>query len=53
MKNGGNKPLMDLLEVYGIDRKNIKREILYNSRLLDFYRKLVYFKLNKNKNIKF
>jgi len=41
MKNGGNKSLIDLLKVYEIDRKNIKKEILYNSRLLDFYRKLV------------
>ena len=41
MKNGGNKSLIDLLKVYEIDRKNIKKDILYNSRLLDFYRKLV------------
>jgi len=41
MKNGGNKSLIDLLKVYEIDRKNIKKEILYNSRLIDFYKKKV------------
>ncbi len=47
IKSGGNKSLIDLLEVYNIDRNEIKMEILFNSRLLDFYRKLVKFKRKK------
>ena len=41
MRNSGNKPLRELLEVYSIDRFKIDKNILYNSRLLEFYRKLV------------
>lgn len=41
MKNGGNKSLIQLLDVYGIDRLKTDKATLYNSRLLDFYRKLV------------
>jgi hypothetical protein len=41
MKNGGNKKLRELLEVYGIDKAKVNKTVLYNSRLLDFYRKLV------------
>ncbi len=41
MRNGGNNSLIQLLDVYSIDRLKINKTTLYNSRLLDFYRKLV------------
>ena len=41
MKNGGNRKLRELLEVYEIDKNKVDKTVLYNSRLLDFYRKLV------------
>lgn len=41
MKSGGNKSLIQLLDVYSIDRLKINKATLYNSRLMDFYRKLV------------
>jgi hypothetical protein len=41
MKNGGNRKLRELLDVYEIDRNKVDKTVLYNSRLLDFYRKLV------------
>jgi hypothetical protein len=47
MKNGGNKALRELLDVYQIDRFKIDKQLLYNSRLLDFYRKLLKSKVNR------
>jgi hypothetical protein len=41
MKFGGNRNLRELLEVYEIDRLKVDKTTLYNSRLLDFYRKMV------------
>jgi len=52
MKNGGNKPLMQLLDVYSIDRLKINKATLYNSRLMDFYRKLVKILLDLKFKIK-
>jgi hypothetical protein len=46
MKFGGNKNLRELLEVYEIDKFKVKKSILYNSRLLDFYRKMVNIDIN-------
>lgn len=45
MKCGGNKSLMHLLELYGIDIHKIDKKILYNSRLLQYYRKSVRLKI--------
>lgn len=39
MRCGGNKSLRELLEVYSIDHFKVDKTILYNSRLMDFYRK--------------
>jgi hypothetical protein len=47
MKNGGNKALRDLLEIYQINRLKVDKSVLYNSRLLDFYRKFLKSKVNK------
>jgi hypothetical protein len=41
MANGGNKKLRELLDVYSIDRLKVDKKMLYSSRLLDFYRRLV------------
>jgi hypothetical protein len=41
MSNGGNKKLRELLDVYSIDRFKVDKKVLYSSRLLDFYRRLV------------
>ena len=48
MKIGGNKNLRELLEVYNIDKNKIDKNILYNSKIMDYYRK--YLK-NKSKNL--
>lgn len=39
MRCGGNKSLRELLEVYSINHLKVDKTILYNSRLMDFYRK--------------
>jgi hypothetical protein len=46
MKFGGNRNLRELLDVYQIDRKKVDKTMLYNSRLLDFYRKHLKSKVN-------
>jgi len=40
MAQGGNRRLRELLELYDIAR-DTKKDILYSSKLLDFYRKLL------------
>jgi hypothetical protein len=47
MKFGGNGNLKELLDVYEIDRKKVDKTKLYNSRLLDFYRKHLKSKVNR------
>jgi hypothetical protein len=47
MKSGGNKNLRELLEVYTIDIIKVNKSTLYSSRLLDFYRKHLKCKVNK------
>jgi hypothetical protein len=47
MKYGGNRNLRELLEVYEINQAKTDKSILYNSRLLDFYRKHLKAKVNK------
>ena len=39
MKFGGNKNLRELLELYNIDKNKVDKNILYNSKIMDFYRK--------------
>ena len=39
MKFGGNKNLRELLELYDIDKNKVDKNILYNSKIMDFYRK--------------
>lgn len=48
MKCGGNKNLQELLDIYKIDKTKVNKEILYNSRLLDFYRKYLKTKVNNS-----
>ena len=48
MKMGGNKNLRILLEKYDIDKNKVDKNILYHSKIMDFYRK--YLK-NKAKNL--
>ena len=48
MKIGGNKNLRIFLEKYEIDKNKIDKNILYNSKIMDYYRK--YLK-NKSKNL--
>ena len=52
MKFGGNSNLAELLDVYGIQRLKVEKNTLYNSRLLDFYRKMVIKKFNLRLNLK-
>ncbi len=40
MKNGGNQRLRDLFKIYEINQ-NYSPELLYSTKLLDFYRRLV------------
>ena len=40
MKNGGNGRLRDLLKIYEI-KSNYSKDLLYSTKLLDFYRRLV------------
>lgn len=47
MRFGGNKTLRELFDVYNIDRFKTDKTILYNSRLMDFYRKFLKSKVNK------
>jgi hypothetical protein len=47
IKSGGNKNLRELLEVYSIDRMKVNKTILYSSRILDFYRRHLKCKVNK------
>jgi len=49
MKLGGNKNLRELLDVYTINKLKTEKTILYNSRLLDFYRKHLKAKVNREK----
>jgi len=49
MRQGGNKNLRELLDVYAIDRFKTDKSILYNSRVLDFYRKHLKAKVNREK----
>ena len=39
MKIGGNKNLRILLEKYDIDKNKVDKNILYHSKIMDFYRK--------------
>ncbi len=48
MKFGGSRNLKELLEVYAVDSK-VNKTVLYNSRLLDFYRKHLKSKVNGEK----
>ena len=48
MKIGGNKNLRILLEKYDIDKNKVDKNLLYHSKIMDFYRK--YLK-NKAKNL--
>ena len=50
MKIGGNKNLRELLEVYNIDKNKIDKNILYNSKIMDFYRKYLKNKANNLPN---
>ena len=50
MKIGGNKNLRELLEVYNIDKNKIDKNILYNSKIMDFYRKYLKNKVNNLPN---
>jgi len=49
MRNGGNRRLKELLDVYGINPKKVKSEAIYSSKLLDFYRKLLKSEIFKDK----
>jgi ADP-ribosylation factor GTPase-activating protein 1 len=42
MKNGGNNRLKKLLNEYGVDH-NYPKEVLYYTKLLDYYRTCVNF----------
>ena len=48
MKCGGNKNLQELLDIYEIDKTKVDKDILYNSKLLDFYRKYLKTKVNNS-----
>ncbi len=51
MKMGGNKNLRIFLEKYDINKNNVDKNILYHSKIMDFYRK--YLKnISKNLPIK-
>lgn len=41
MKQGGNRRLLDLAKIFEIDIKKVNKKDFYNSRLMDFYRKLI------------
>lgn len=41
MKQGGNRRLEDLAKIFEIDIKKVNKKDFYNSRLMDFYRKLI------------
>ena len=45
MKRGGNKLLDNLLNKYKIDKNQMVKMILYNSRLLEYHREYLYNKL--------
>ena len=47
MRFGGNRNLRELLDVYALNRNKIEKTLLYNSRLLDFYRKHLKSKVNR------
>jgi hypothetical protein len=49
MKFGGNRNLQELIDVYQVDMKKVNKTSLYNSRLLDFYRKHLKAKVNGEK----
>lgn len=49
MKLGGNRSLRELLDVYQITRSKTDKSVLYNGRLLDFYRKHLKAKVNREK----
>lgn len=40
MKIGGNKKLKEFLRFCGLDN-NINKKVLYNSKVMNFYRKMV------------
>ena len=50
MKFGGNKNLRELLELYNIDKNKVDKNILYNSKIMDFYRKYLKKKANNEDN---
>lgn len=50
VKIGGNKRLRGLLQLYDIDIANVGKKVLYNSRLVDFYRKLIHLELYSMKH---
>ena len=50
MKFGGNKNLRELLELYDIDKNKVDKNILYNSKIMDFYRKYLKKKANNEDN---
>ena len=50
MKIGGNKNLRIFLEKYEIDKNKIDKNILYNSKIMDFYRKYLKNKANNLPN---
>ena len=39
MNKGGNKQLKDLLKIYSLDIKSINREKLYQTKIMEYYRK--------------
>ena len=50
MKIGGNKNLRILLEKYDIDKNKVDKNILYHSKIMDFYRKYLKNKANNLPN---
>lgn len=48
MLKGGNKKLKDLLKIYNNSKSNIPTKKFYNSKLLEFYRKYLKSKVDKN-----
>jgi hypothetical protein len=49
LRAGGNKRLSDLLGVYEININQVKKDVLYSGKLLDFYRKLLKSEIAKDK----
>ena len=47
MKRGGNKSLKEFLNDYPYDKEHITPEIFYNSKIMDYYRKLLKSKVEK------